>query len=44
LLFHQEQVDKAPVFPEVFSNVQKWLEDRDLLTNPQRKCAFVTDR
>ncbi len=41
--YEQEQVNTAPVFVDVFANVEKWLNENDLLTNPKRKCLFVTD-
>ncbi|UJR07453.1 hypothetical protein I4U23_011740 [Adineta vaga] len=39
----QEQVDNALVFRDVFMNVEKWLIDRNLISNSEQKCLFITD-
>ncbi|CAF0824168.1 unnamed protein product [Adineta steineri] len=39
----QEQVNNASVFTDVFINVEKWLNDRNLISDSEQKCLFITD-
>ncbi|CAF0915144.1 unnamed protein product [Adineta ricciae] len=39
----QEQVNHAPTFTEVFANVEKWLNERNLILDSKEICLFITD-
>ncbi|CAF0990375.1 unnamed protein product [Adineta steineri] len=39
----QEQVNNALVFTDVFINVERWLNDRNLISDSEQKCLFITD-